>query len=660
MIQPRAADELVGMRLVNRGTTLATPGVITFGQVFKPGALRPDQGLVARSGPPSAPRPSPVQLDLKATHRDGSVRHALLSLRAPALAPGGALDLMLVRVDHPAPGAPIVPVALVAAGADVSARFTFGDGTSLIADAGPALAVAKQSGTLRAWLSGPLVSEFRLEIPLSPRLRAVFDLRFDADRRLRTALTVANDATFLPDNRTTTYALELRRGSQMVASWDRISHYRNANWRTVIEPEGRPPLALLRDVDYLSAAGAIPAFDTTIGINQAALAQLSEALGHADRGPLGNALVTRHMPETGGRADLGPTTAWSALYLISQDPRAEAAMLAGANASGSVPWHFRDEATGHPVRLDQHPRLWLDPRAGRDGPATPYLNLTQDTGWTPDTAHPPALAYVAYLVTGERYYLDEVQAEASWQLAAHAPGYRDQVGTAQVRDLAWSLRDLGNAAYATPDTDPLKGYFTAEIGRKLDQLVQYYVSERQMKAAGAVEGWVKGPYGDNKGTVIAPWQEDYLAIVLAGLARQGWPQAGVLLAWMDNFIAGRFLNRANGFDPWHGPAYNLTVVDPLTRVPYASWSEVSQASFGAAAAPTRLDGYPELATGAAAMARAALASLISVTGSPRALQAWHWLSSGMARGLSDYGNHPTWALRPGPPAGPSGPGQRER
>src|SRR5207249_6821163 len=127
------------------------------------------------------------------------------------------------------------------------------------------------------------------------------------------------------------------------------------------------------------------------------------ALAAGKTGPLSPALVTQAMPTTGGRVDIGPETAWTARFLLSQDQGAEQVMLANADASGSVPWHFRDEATGQYVSIDNHPKLWIDYRGadpalyGADALPTAYA---PGGGWAPDTAHEPSLSYVPYLVTG--------------------------------------------------------------------------------------------------------------------------------------------------------------------------------------------------------------------------------------------------------------------
>ncbi|MEI8396531.1 MAG: hypothetical protein WCF85_17500, partial [Rhodospirillaceae bacterium] len=388
-------------------------------------------------------------------------------------------------------------------------------------------------------------------------------------------------------------------------------------------------------------------YDMTLRIDDRALDEDLDALRHADTGPMGAALVTRTMPQAGGRPDIGPVTAWAARFIISQDLRAERVMLAVADAAGSIPWHFRDEATGAPVRIDHHPRLWIDERGPIHGPdalGTPYIAIDRETGWSPDTAHTPTLSYVPYLFTGSRYRLDELEAAVAWRLASLNPGYREGVPNDQVRATAWGLRDLGDAAFIVPDADPLKAYFTTRLQHQLEVLVESYVTRRGMAAAGEVEGWIRGDYGTPG--VTAPWQQDFLVITLATLQRRGVITAAPLLAWMNNFITGRFLAGDRGFDPRRGATYNLKVFNSLTGAPYATWAKVFAESFDGSPLSDQIDGDPRLATGYAAVARAALAGLICANGSPRAVEAYRYLTERMGEAGDRYRRDPTWAIRP--------------
>jgi RTX calcium-binding nonapeptide repeat (4 copies) len=353
--------------------------------------------------------------------------------------------------------------------------------------------------------------------------------------------------------------------------------------------------------------------------------------------------MEKYMGQTGGRSDIGPLTQWAAMYLVSQDPRALEIMMAQADAGGSIPWHFRDEATGDYVRIDLNPNLWIDYRAtGSQSVAGGYTS--PGGGWSPELAHQPSLSYVPYLITGTRYYLDELQAQASFVLAAAVPEYRgyDQglKGGGQVRGLAWGLRDIADAMYLTPENDPMHGYFETILDRNLARFVDMYITNGTMDSAKELEGYFKGEYGTPG--AMAPWQQDYLVMALGRMAAQGSEDASALLGWMTNFIAGRFINGDYGYNPLYGPAYNLYLgTNPL----YSTWDQAYDASIGTTVL-TEMEGYPTWAGGYAAGAKGALATLITETHKPDAYEAFGYVISQTTQMVSDFPSNPTFDIAP--------------
>ncbi len=89
---------------------------VTLGQVFAPGDLPAGAGLSGKLADGAA---LPMQVDVKATHPDGSVRHAVISAILPPLAPGRPLGIALVKDGKGGKGAGEKPAArLASAGHD--------------------------------------------------------------------------------------------------------------------------------------------------------------------------------------------------------------------------------------------------------------------------------------------------------------------------------------------------------------------------------------------------------------------------------------------------------------------------------------------------------------------------------------------------------------
>ncbi len=119
------------------------------------------------------------------------------------------------------------------------------------------------------------------------------------------------------------------------------------------------------------------------------------------------------------------------------------------------------------------------------------------------------------------------------------------------------------------------------------------------------------------------WQQDYLASTIVFAARLHNASARTFLEWESNFLVGRFLNGANGFNPRNGIAYNLYVYDPVTRKDYRTWAGLQRAT--AAANSSNGNGWKQSEGDYGQLGLQTLAGIITVTGSPEAIKAYRWL-----------------------------------
>jgi Ca2+-binding RTX toxin-like protein len=106
------------------------------------------------------------------------------------------------------------------------------------------------------------------------------------------------------------------------------------------------------------------------------------------------------------------------------------------------------------------------------------------------------------------------------------------------------------------------------------------------------------------------------------------------LAWETNFLAGRFLSAAEGFNPHVGIVYELSVFngkEGYINGAYQTWAEVEQMtlSSGLAGGSITPDGTGWTSSDGtyAALARASLAGDITVSGSPEAIDAYGWITA---------------------------------
>ncbi|HEV2675426.1 MAG TPA: hypothetical protein VGV37_12860 [Aliidongia sp.] len=611
--------DVVGVRLENNTTKAMPSRAVTFGQAFVKGDVPAGSALVAKL---STGGVLPVQMDVKARHADGSVRHAVLTIMAPAIAASSAVQLMLSHNPTGPAGAVLTAQSLLAHGYNVQLVLS-GKSINTTINAATVLSAALANGTAQTWLSGPYAAEYRVSTPIDTHLRATFDIRTLADGGVMTDVTVANDYAYLAPV-TYSYNAQLVDHGATVWQANGVTQGRFQEWHKSVLSETAGPHVVF-DVSYLERAGAVQNFDLSSGVSASAVQSQQSALTATNTAPVGNALIVLYMGQTGGRDDVGPTTNWSANYLVAQNEATQAVMLANADAAASIPWHMR-ETSGLLVTADSRPGLWMDQRCVGKDCATGGFD-TSSTGWTLDFAHEADLTYVPYLVTGSHFYLDQLQVEANASLLAKNPSYRTASGllytSNQIRGTAWNMRDFTNAAWITPDADLAKSYFVVKTANNLAGLDALYVTQRSMKAYGAIEGFIMGDHP----TSTAPWEQDFVAMILSQSTARSFNGASDLSNWMTNFIAGRFINGANGYNPLHGSTYWPFTIDPVTNKTINTWAWFYNANFAGQPAPTELDGYPSGRDGYAAIGRAGNAALFSSTGSTDALQAYSYIVS---------------------------------
>jgi hypothetical protein len=293
------------------------------------------------------------------------------------------------------------------------------------------------------------------------------------------------------------------------------------------------------------------------------------------------------------------------------------------------------------------PEIWLDYRGHPEPGVLERKYAPTDGVWSIDDGHQPSLTYLPYLLTGSQYYRDELAMQAGFVLLAVSPGYRrgaeGSVLPAQLRGIAWNLRTLATAAYILPTSDPYQAYFQTKLQTNLDEMNRRFVQKNELAAAGELVGYVPGAYDEDH---TAPWQDDYLVMVLAWIHAMGFQEARPILAWMTNFVAGRFTNGARGYDPLYGTPYVLHIADPQTKVPLNTWADAFKASFDPTKNPlTSLD-EPQWAGGYAALARASLASLNNAAPSPQAAAAYAYVKAQTPGMEASYSKDPAFAIVP--------------
>jgi hypothetical protein len=641
---------------------------LTFGQVFAPSALPRGARLAGKLADGSAVA---LQTDVKARHADGSVRHAVISaiLPAPKDTP---LALGLVKADGEAGASKdAAGVAdLLRAGLTASVKATV-DGVAYGASLDKLLARAKPT----AWLAGPVAQEWHASAPLAasdgkehPHLAARFALRwYPALKKARVDVTVENNWAFEPDPQAFTYNAEITVGGKQVYAKDGLTHFHHARWRKLAWWGGEPALHLRHDPRQLIDTLALPNYDPALRIDDKALANLMSRWEGGRIEPMGVGLALPGMPTTGGRIDIGLLPGWAVMHLLSMDPRAATFNMGTADLAGSWSVHYRDRRTGHPVSLIDYPYMTIigtvpdtrNPATGKNEKFPPCArpDACKNPGFH-DTSHQPNFAYLPYLLSGDYYYLEELQFWAQYNVFWSNPKYRQYrkglLGFGQVRGQAWSLRALAEAAYITPDNHPLKAHFTELVNSNLDWYNAEYPNNPDANKLGYIAGGSAIVY--RKMTAVSSWQDDFFTQSVGHAAELGFAKARPILRWKARFPVERMIGEGGCW--MDGANYSLAVrADPkgplfntIAEVFRASRPEAVNLACGSAemaaalkVKPGEMTGYAKSAIGYPSNMQPALAYAADALGEP-GRKAWRQF---MARSVKpDYTGQPQFAIVP--------------
>jgi hypothetical protein len=594
--QPSRPGDIVGIDLQNAGAAAEPAGYVTFGELFKIGAVRPGEALVARIGRTLRP----LQMDVKATNPDGSVRHAILTFHAPAIPAGASVGVMLAkgRVRLPPKAAPSI-TELLASGYDLATSLNF-TGLTPKTHTASAAAALRAAGS-RLWLTGPLVREYIAKTTVADGLLKVeFDIAAYADGTTKTDVIYDNSWFRAGGKKDLAYSVTISQAGKPAYSYGHVNQWLYSLWHHEVDSAGVVHPNVQYDVPYLEATGAILHYDTGLGgvadatirdfhlCNTASNASPTTYQGSTN--PMGASCLATYFASAGGRreGDWGPQPEWVVNWLLSQNALARTDMMENADAAGGIPWHYTDEDTGAPIDPDKFPSFPYAGMAPASGwPLGNHGSAPAANGdpWNPDTAHMADLNYIPYLITGSHYQLQLFDAQGVWSIfRVFSRGERDPSGAApfgisaavngnETRAMAYELRQVAEAAFIDPDADGLKPMFRDELKIGMAGYLAQYVAADVNRKNGEIDGFIAGYTGPNYGEIVT-FEEDVMVDSFALVAGMQLPavsaQAVRMMQYMDNYTAGRFVNGANGFSPYYGASYWARIYD-AAEAPFATW-----------------------------------------------------------------------------------------
>jgi hypothetical protein len=163
-----------------------------------------------------------------------------------------------------------------------------------------------------------------------------------------------------------------------------------------------------------------------------------------------------------------------------------------------------------------------------------------------DSSHTPGAAYLPYLLTGDPYYLEALQALATYSICCDAyariheklPGL---VTTGQTRGFAWCMRFLFQAGAVTPDNAPSwllpRSYWRKAIVDNRTYMQRFMDSPARLHKVFRTF---------TRSDMLAGWQNSFVTFILAWGVELGYGEWRDALQW---FAEGQ-IAQADGKSGW--------------------------------------------------------------------------------------------------------------
>jgi hypothetical protein len=495
----------------------------TLGYAFKKGDIPNGSSVTADNGT--------LQVIPKNRWPDGSLKFAVLSgivdltantpktinlsgITSPAA--GTALDLTRLRMSNIS--------AEVSAGAFGTAKWTAADWSSPFA----------------TWVTGPVMSSwiYRKPVGNDPHLVAWLEVRMWSNGAVEVLPWIENGYILVPNptNKSAQYSFSLGGSQRFSAAINLMHHQRTplisgsalSYWLST-----DASVTVAHNKEYLQATELVPSYMAQVDASSSAIKGLVSAYQPLQAGNF--KFDGDSMGSSGYQEPIGLLPQHDVLYLISNAPEAYGAVVRNGFSAGRWSIHYRDEHTFRPLRFSSYPNLNIGDRQGfKDtGGSSKGQYTPMPTGGSPgewDVAHSPSVGYLAYLVTGRWYFMEEVQFAATANYLGNGDNsllrngaqglVQPCMGAWQTRSAGWDWRTRVQALSVTPDDDTaLRNEFIASVEANIAHFHGRYVAQ-----ANNPYGFIQ-PGGSYDGTVRleAPWMQDFVTAAFGMSISMGLP-----------------------------------------------------------------------------------------------------------------------------------------
>ncbi len=625
------AKVITHLTLVEKNGVSSSNFPLTFGHVFKKGDVPVGidiflDGVELKT-----------QCDIKVRYEDSSVRHAVISVIIPYVSEGQSLDLELSNSSgsHSQNGIGKTAILNTNVSGKINLSNISGSGYSgsLSADLRNAII---DTDELKYWLKGEVCTEILVQQKLNPSLTAAWEARFYPDTDyIRISHSIENVEANFRGN--IDYAVSISQGNSTpstVYTKSSFQHNAMSRWRKVFWLGSAPPeVEIHYDLNYLISTGHIPNYDTSLTPSESAIAQLYSYWTAQDTDIMG--LGMHRDGYFAGDEEGALLQKWAVMYLLTWDNRLREIVVGESEVMGGVPVHYREydkekRFYGHTISIDDRPNVRT-----RTGAGLPQPIGETSTHWAYDMAHQWSFNYLPYLITGDRWHLDESYFWSGFNLAYHNPEYRGKSEgrlsfAHEVRGTAWAYRTLVQTASIAPDSHIEKAYFEDKIVNNISYIksnIVYPLNWISM-AGDPIKYLDSSVTKANSG-----WMQDFLTLALCHGSDLGY-DATPILSDFSHFTIGRFTHP--DFNWYNGAAYRFPIETEEGLV--STWAQASSLYLNQ---PTSFpsDDYPY------SYRYKAMAALSCLTTYPNGQTAYDFLKANV-KNQETLNEDPTWALIP--------------
>jgi hypothetical protein len=522
-------------RLSGAATVRAAP--YSLGYAFRRGDVPADKAVTGDTGT--------IQVIPKNRWPDGSLKFAVLAGLADVTA-GADTKIGLMIIPTPT----TVPTTLKTAKLRA---------TEIVAEIGcGAYGTVSWSGAdwdapFQTWLAGPVMSSWIYRKPVGgdKHLVAWLEVRLWASGAVEVLPWIENGYLRVadPTNKSAIFTFMLGKTRRVSTAIDLKHHQRTplingtalSYWLAA-----DPGVTGRQDSAYLQASELVPTYQAKVDAGNAVMQSLVTSYQPLQSGNFN--YDNDNMASSGYQDPIGLLPRHDVLYLTSDAALTYGAVVRNAFSAGRYAIHYRDENTNRPLRFSSYPTLnigdnqgFKDTGGSTTGSYTPTPTGGNAPGW--DVAHSPSVGYLAYLVTGRWYFMEEVQFATTANYLGNGDNASLRTGSKglvqpctdcwQTRSTAWDWRARVQALCVTPDDDiALRSEFIASVEANIDHFHGRYVAKPNNPF-----GWIKpGEAYDGAIRLGSPWQQDFVTAAFGFSVSLGLPVSAAAVTKLNEFF----------------------------------------------------------------------------------------------------------------------------